>query len=163
MSPREVHHRKRVRPPRPLHDLLLLLPRLELDASTPDAKGRGKAQSAPPCIDWAGSNADVVAAVAIAAGGVARIAAHGVTAVGQLLTHCAPEIEVADISSEVVEALGRLLAELGELAAVCGYLEASAKRATVDYEPLTSPPIGALTVDCDRVPSGPGVNEGQGT
>ena len=88
-----------------------------------------------PMIDWQGSDAAVVAAITTEAGRVSLAAAHGITAIGHLLTASAPEIELSDISADTVEAVGRVLAELGELAALCGYLEASARHVTRDYEP----------------------------
>lgn len=133
MSPRDVQHARRRTPPRPLHDLLLLLPLLSAHTGSEGSD----ANIHPPQVDWLASDPDLVVTIAQHAGSVARIAAHGVTAIGQLLAQSAPEIELADISGDVVEAIGRLLAELGELAAVCGYLEASARHATRDYEPRT--------------------------
>ncbi len=126
MNARERHHNSRQTQPRPLHDLLLLLPLLCVDTE-PDTTDINAARSQPN-IDWLGSDVEVVAAIARNASLTARAAAHGITAIGHLLVCSAPEIELSDISAETVEAAGRVLAELGELVAVCGYLEATARR-----------------------------------
>lgn len=126
MNARERHHNSRHPHPRPLHDLLLLLPLLCVETE-PGATSINAA-SLQPRIDWHGSDVGVVAAIERNAGLTARAAAHGITAIGHLLVCSAPEIELSDISAETVEAAGRVLAELGELVAVCGYLEATARR-----------------------------------
>ena len=118
MNARERHHNSRQTQPRPLHDLLLLLPLLCVDTE-PDTTDINAARSQPN-IDWLGSDVEVVAAIARNASLTARAAAHGITAIGHLLVCSAPEIELSDISAETVEAAGRVLAELGELVAVCG-------------------------------------------
>ena len=128
MHARERHHNSRPAQPRPVHDLLLLLPLL--CAEPKQGTTGNNAASFQPSIDWRASDSCVVAAVERNAGLAARAAAHGITAIGHLLVCSAPEIELSDISAETVEAVGRVLAELGELAAVCGYLEASARHAT---------------------------------
>ena len=116
MNARERHHQTRTKPPRPLHDLLLLLPLLVSEqAETTHANNAAIA----PFIDWQGSEPAVVAAIATEARRVSLAAAHGITAIGHLLTTSAPEIELSDISAETVEAIGRVLAELGEIAGKC--------------------------------------------
>ncbi len=127
MNARERHHNSRPAQARPLHDLLLLLPLLAVEGHRSTT---GMQQdSIQPVVDWQRSDAIVVAAIARNAGLTAKAAAHGITAIGHLLVCSAPEIEMSDISAETVEAAGRVLAELGELVAVCGYLEATARRA----------------------------------
>jgi len=148
MNARERHHQSRVKPPRPLHDLLLLLPLLaiEQEEPTPDEN-----VAIAPKIDWLGSDAAVVAAIATEAGRVSLAAAHGITAIGHLLTTSAPEIELSDIGAETVEAVGRVLAELGELAALCGYLEASARHVTRDYEPARTTAARPVAVTASQL------------
>ena len=128
MNARERHHNARPAQPRPLHDLLLLLPRLCVE--TEQSTTGNNTAIFQPSIDWLGLDAGVVAAIERNASLTARAAAHGITAIGHLLVCSAPEIELRDISAKTVEAVGRVLAELGELAAVCEYLEATARRAT---------------------------------
>ena len=148
MNARERHHLSRVKPPRPMHDLLLLLPMLSIVRGEPTP---AEHEAIAPMIDWQGSEAAVVAAIATEAGRVSLAAAHGITAIGHLLTASAPEIELSDISAETVEAVGRVLAELGELAAVCGYLEASARHVTRDYEPARTTAARPVVVTASQL------------
>lgn len=48
-----------------------------------------------------------------------RLIHLGLGAMGHLLAHCAVQVEERTIAGEVVESLGRLMAELSELAALC--------------------------------------------
>ena len=148
MNARDRHHLSRVKPPRPLHDLMLLLPMLKIVQEDPTPTEH---VAIAPMIDWQGSEAAVVAAIATEAGRVSLAAAHGITAIGHLLTASAPEIELSDISAETVEAVGRVLAELGELAALCGYLEASARHVTRDYEPARTTAARPVVVTASQL------------
>ena len=148
MNARERHHNSRPAQPRPLHDLLLLLPLLRVE--TDQATTPNNTASLQTSIDWMGSDVGVVAAIARNAGLTARAAAHGITAIGHLLVCSAPEIEMSDISAETVEAAGRVLAELGELAAVCGYLEAIARRATPHLDESNSGRAVPIAVTASR-------------
>ena len=148
MNARERHHQSRVKPPRPLHDLLLLLPLLEIEPGEP---AEAEHVATATTIDWAGSDAAVVAAIATEAGRVSLAAAHGITAIGHLLTTSAPEIELSDISAETVEAIGRVLAELGELVALGGYLEACARHVTRDYEPTRTSAARPVAVTASQL------------
>jgi hypothetical protein len=51
-----------------------------------------------------------------------RVIQLGMAAIGHLLAHSAVQVEEQGIPSEAVESLGRLMAELGELAALCHQL-----------------------------------------
>ena len=148
MNARERFHQSRPRQPRPLHDLLLLLPLLCVD--TERGTTGNNATIFQLCIDWHGSDVGVVAAFARSAGLTGRAAAHGITAIGHLLVCSAPEIELSDISAETVEAAGRVLAELGELAAVCGYLEATARRANPHRDESNSGRAVPIAVKASR-------------
>ena len=48
-----------------------------------------------------------------------RVIQLGMAAIGHLLAHSAVQVEEQRIPAEAVESLGRLMAELGELAALC--------------------------------------------
>ncbi len=148
MNARERHHNSRPAQPRPLHDLLLLLPLLCVE--TERATTGNNAASLQPRIDWLGSDVAVVAAIARNASLTARVAAHGITAIGHLLVCSAPEIELSDISAETVEAAGRVLAELGELVAVCGYLEATARRTNPHLDESNSVRAVPIAVTASR-------------
>jgi len=149
VNARERHHNSRTAQPRPLHDLLLLLPLLCVE--TDQGTTGNNAAIFRPSIDWPGSDVGVVAAIARNASLTARAAAHGITAIGHLLVCSAPEIELSDISAETVEAAGRVLAELGELAAVCGYLEATARRATPRLDQSNSGRAVPIAVTASRM------------
>lgn len=51
-----------------------------------------------------------------------RVIQHGLAAIGHLLAQSAVQVEERTIPSESVESLGTLMAELGELAALCHQL-----------------------------------------
>lgn len=148
MNARERHHNLRPAQLRPLHDLLLLLPLLRVE--TEQATTSNNTASLQTSIDWMGSDVGVVAAIARNAGLTARAAAHGITAIGHLLVCSAPEIELSDISAETVEAAGRVLAELGELVAVCGYLEATARRTNPHLDESNSGRAVPIAVTASR-------------
>ena len=62
-----------------------------------------------------------------------RILQLGISAVGQLLAHASVQVEVGEFDQDTVEALGWLLAELGDAAAACVELAAPCRRATADF------------------------------
>ena len=108
-------------PPRPMRDLLLLLPYLSVSV-TQD-------------IDYEAAAPDLLVQLADRAETTMRTIHLGMGATGQLLAGSAPEIECREISGDAVEALGWLLAELGEFAAVAQCLAAACRKYTVDYAP----------------------------
>jgi hypothetical protein len=59
------------------------------------------------------------AQLAASASTVMAVTNHGMAAIGHLLAHSAPVIEDGTIGADTVEALGWLLAELGDMAAYC--------------------------------------------
>ncbi len=59
---------------------------------------------------------------------VMAVCQNGMAALGQLLAHSSPVIEDGTVSAESVEALGWLIAELGDLTAYCLVLAADCRR-----------------------------------
>lgn len=88
---------------RPIHGLLHSLPSLALG---PDG---------PP--DYALTHPAVLRDLAEHAEDCMRLAQAGMRGIGALLVHAAPEADVGEVPGDVIESLGHLLAELGELAA----------------------------------------------
>lgn len=62
-----------------------------------------------------------------------RILQLGISAIGQLLAHTSVQVETGELAQDMVEALGWLLAELGDPAAACVELAAPCRHATVDF------------------------------
>jgi len=106
---------------RALPDLLAQLPRLVTDAAG--------------SVDFAASDPAVLVKIADDAETAAGVISLGVAAIGNLIAYTAPEVEDGTVSSDTVEALGWLLAELGELAARCAVLGMHCRRETADYAP----------------------------
>ena len=107
--------------PRPMRDLLLLLPYLNVSA-TQD-------------IEYEAADPDVLVQLAERAETAMRTIHLGISATGHLLARSAPEIECREISGDAVEALGWLIVELGEFAAVAQCLAAACRKYTVNYAP----------------------------
>jgi len=107
--------------PRPMRDLLLLLPYLNVGAMQD--------------IDYEAAAPDVLLQLAERAETAMRTIHLGVSAIGHLLVRSAPEIECREISGDAVEALGWLIAELGDVAAVAQCLATACRKYTVDYAP----------------------------
>ncbi|MDI3380392.1 hypothetical protein ACFPPF_09845 [Xenophilus aerolatus] len=61
---------------------------------------------------------------------VMAVCQNGLAALGHLLAHGAPVIEDGTVGADSVEALGWLMAEVGDLAATCAALSAAARRTT---------------------------------
>jgi hypothetical protein len=70
-------------------------------------------------IDFASTPVAVLIAVADNAEVTAACIGLGLSAVGNIIPYAAPEIGEGTISSDSIEALGWLLAELGDVAAAC--------------------------------------------
>jgi len=109
---------------RPLRDLLLQLPHLTLTAELD--------------IDYSAAEPALLAQLADNAEIVMRISHMGISAMGMLLAHSAPEIEVREIPGDAVEAVGWLMAELGEFAAIAQCIAVACRRHTADYAPRTA-------------------------
>lgn len=106
---------------RPMRDLLLQLPLLTV---TPELD-----------IDYAAADPALLVQLADNAETAMRTIHLGLSAVGLLLAHSAPEIETGDIPGDATEALGWLLAELGEFAATAHCVSVACRRHTADYAP----------------------------
>lgn len=106
---------------RPMRDLLLQLPLLQV---THDVE-----------IDYAAADPALLVQIAENAEISMRAIHIGLSAVGVLLANSAPEIEMRDISANTVEALGWLMAEMGEFAVVAHGLSVACRRHTADYAP----------------------------
>jgi hypothetical protein len=83
--------------------------------------------------DFDGSNAMALVQLAEAAELLQRILQLGISAIGQLLAHASVQVETGELAQDTVEALGWLLAELGDAAAACVELAAPCRHATVDF------------------------------
>lgn len=88
---------------RPMRDLLRQLPRLHTD-------GEGN-------VDYTHSDQAIVAATGQNAACMASALHMGMGAIGQLLATSAPQIDDGSVGSDAIEALGWLMAELGDLGA----------------------------------------------
>lgn len=102
---------------RPIHGLLRTLPSLALG-------GDGRP-------DYSLTHPAVLRDLAEHAEDCMRLAQAGMRGIGALLVHAAPEADVGSVPGEVIESLGHLLAELGELAAE-GMVMAAACRAQLN-------------------------------
>ncbi len=86
-----------------MRDLLRQLPCLHTD-------GQGN-------VDYANSDREVVAAAGQNAACIASALHMGMGAIGHLLATSAPQIDDGSVGSDAIEALGWLMAELGDLGA----------------------------------------------
>ena len=110
-----LHRLARSEVDRPMRTLVEQLPRL--------ATGAGGD------IDFTSCPAALLATVAENAETTAALMGRGLSAIGCLMAYAAVEIEDGSIASDSVEALGWLMAELGDIAAVCFVLSAQCRRA----------------------------------
>ncbi len=101
---------------RPMRDLLRQLPRLQTD-------GQGN-------VDYAKSDHAIVAATGQNAESIARALHMGMGAIGHLLATSAPQIEDGSVDSDAIEALGWLMAELGDLGAELAVMAIQCRRRT---------------------------------
>lgn len=108
---------------RPIRDLLLQLPHLTVTAEFE--------------IDYLAANPELLLQIANNGDVAMRIVNLGISAIGILLANSAPEIETREISGDAAEAIGWLIGELGELAAVIHCIAAACRRSIVDYVPGT--------------------------
>jgi len=104
---------------RPTRSLMALLPRLTVNA-----------QGQP---DFDASDAVVLVQIADAAELLQRRLQLGISAIEQLLAHASVQVETGELAQDTVEALGWLLAELGDAAAACVELAVPCRHATVDF------------------------------
>lgn len=109
---------------RPIRDLLLQLPLLTVTSELD--------------IDYAAADPALLVQLADNAETAMRTIHLGISATGQLLARSAPEIECREVCGDAVEALGWLMAELGEFAAVAHCIAIACRRHTADYSPRTT-------------------------
>jgi hypothetical protein len=104
---------------RPLRDLLQLLPQLQTDKA-----GH---------VDLTHTPLPVLSKLIEHAEDCSSTLHRGISAIGSLLAHAATEIEDGTIGSDSVEALGWLLAELGDYGAACFMLAAQCRKAKATH------------------------------
>lgn len=112
---------------RPMRDLLLQLPLLHVNGDQE--------------IEYAACDPELLLQLASHAEVCQRTIDLGVSAIGHLIARAAPEIELSDIPGDFVEAIGWLLAEIGDAASVMQTLATACRRYTADYTPRTQRPI----------------------
>ena len=103
-----------------MRDLLLQLPLL------PAKTGES--------IEYEAADAALLVQIADNAETAMNVIHLGLSAVGHILAHAAPEVG-SDIGSDTVEALGRLMEELGSFAATAFALSAACRHHTADFSP----------------------------
>jgi len=108
---------------RPLRDLLLLMPHLQV--RTEYHIDYQSCESA--LLYQLGTNADITM----------RTVHRGIAAIGRLLVFTSPEVGTGEFSADSTEALGFLISELGDLAATAHAIAASCQRFNADYAPGT--------------------------
>jgi hypothetical protein len=100
---------------RPTRSLMALLPRMAVGEDT------------RPNLD--ACDRVVLVQIAEAAELLQRVLQRGVAACGQLLAHASVQVETGELDQDTVEALGWLLAEMGDVSAACVELAAPCRRA----------------------------------
>lgn len=108
---------------RPLRDLLLLMPHLQVRTENIDYES-----AEPALLHQIGTNAEIAM----------RTINRGTAAIGRLLVAVSPEVGTGELPADCMEAIGWLLAEMGDLAATCHSIAASCQRCNADYNPRTS-------------------------
>jgi len=98
----------------PMRDLLRQLPRLHAD-------GQGN-------VDYINSDRATVEAAGQNAESIASALHMGIGAIGHLLATSAPQIEDGSVDSDAIEALGWLIAELGDLGAELAVMAIQCRR-----------------------------------
>jgi len=106
---------------RPMRDLLLLMPHLPIRDGCD--------------IDYEAADADLLVAIARHAETTLRTVHLGTSAIGELLVYASPEIAIGEFPANTIEAIGWLLADLGDLAATAHLLMAGCQHYTSDYAP----------------------------
>lgn len=104
---------------RPIRSLMELLPRLVVN-------DQGES-------DFDASDATTLVQIAQAAELLQRVLQLGISAIGHLLAYASVQVETGELAQDSIEALGWLLAELGDAASACVELAAPCRRATADF------------------------------
>lgn len=103
----------------PLRQLLVLLPRVHIGADGQP--------------DYDASAPEVLVQIAESAELLQRVIVLGISAVGQLMAFASADIDTGEVGQDAVEALGWMLAMLGDGAAACMGLAAPCREATADF------------------------------
>lgn len=103
----------------PLRDFILQLPLLSITANSEIHYE----QADPALLVQLADNGEIAM----------RTIQLGLSAIGLLLANSAPEVEANEFSGDSIEALGWLLAEWGEFAAVAHCISAGCRRQITDY------------------------------
>ncbi|MFZ6656541.1 hypothetical protein [Undibacterium sp. TJN19] len=106
---------------RPIRDLLLQLPHLTVNDQFE--------------IDYAAANPILLSQLALNGDTAMLTIYRGISAIGLLMAHSSPEMESREIPADATEAIGWLIGELGEFAAVIHCIAAGCRRSIVDFEP----------------------------
>ena len=109
---------------RHLRDMLLLMPHLQVRTDF----SIDYESAEPALLHQIGTNADITM----------RTIHRGTAAIGRLLVAVSPEVGTGEVPADCMEAVGWLLAEMGDLAATCHSIVASCQRYTADYNPRTA-------------------------
>lgn len=112
---------------RPLRDLILLLPHMQ-------ARGIGSGEFQ---IDWASAEPALLHQIFTSADITMRTVNRGVAAIGRLMVAISPEVGTGELPADDMEALGWLLSEISDLAAVAHQMAAACNRYISDYAPET--------------------------
>lgn len=118
----EQTERKVTNTERPIRDLLLLMPHLPIRNSCE--------------IEYEAADADLLVDIARHAETTLRTVHLGTSAIGELLVYASPEIGTGEFPANTIEAIGWLLADLGDLAATAHLLMAGCEHCISDYAPL---------------------------
>lgn len=111
---------------RPIRDLLLQLPHLTVNEKFE--------------IDYAVTDPALLVQLANNGDAALRTIHRGISAIGLLMANSSPEIESCEIPGDATEAIGWLIGELGEFAAVIHYISASCRKFTPMAGNLTKTP-----------------------
>ena len=103
----------RVSGKRPLHDLLMTLPKVSLKDGA---------------LDFVRTPKDVLREVALHAEAAMSTAHNGIAAVSTLLALCAADAEDGTFGANALENIGWLTSELADVAALCAHLAACSRK-----------------------------------
>jgi hypothetical protein len=92
-------------------------------------------------IDYPAADPELLVELARNAEVVTQTIQLGLSAIGHLLACAGPEIEAGEIPSDLIEALGWTIAELGDFAATAHCLSVACRRHTSDYAPEIPRPV----------------------
>lgn len=108
---------------RPLRDLILLLPHLQVRTGCN--------------IDYASAEPALLLQISTNCEIAMRTIHRGTAAIGRLMVQISPEVGTGELPADYIEALGWLISEISDVAAVAHSISASCQRYTADYVPGT--------------------------